>query len=568
MAHVLKSHVIDALSAGLRELSVSSFDVESVLEIPPAPHMGDYAFPCFQLAKILRKSPQMIATQLADVVSKGDMIMRVEAVSAYVNVFLEPGAAVKEVVQQIGSAESYGSQDMGQGNTVVLDFSAPNIAKPFHIGHLRSTIIGHSLARIFSKLGFQTVRINHLGDWGTQFGKLIVAYRLWGDDQALERSPIKELLALYVRFHEEAEKDPELEEQARATFKALEEGSPEETQIWSRFRQMSLDEFNRLYQRLDVEFDSYLGESAYNDRMDHVIAQLQSRDLLKESEGALVVELDDLPPCLIKKQDGATLYATRDLAAAIHRHETYRFAHMFYVVGAPQQLHFKQVFGVLRRMGYPWVDQCEHIAFGHIRLGDQQLSTRRGHVIFLEELLDQAVARVKEIISERNPSLPNPDEVAEMVGVGAVLFNDLFHNRIKDISFDWDTALNFEGDTGPYVQYTHARAASLLRRADFDPESVDWTALSPAGYGDDESFVLAKQLADYPDVIQQAAQSREPSEIARYLVSLSRAFNGFYHARKIIGERYETERLALTAATKNVIADGLFLLGIKAPEAM
>lgn len=565
--NVLRSAVIEAIETGLKQLGVEGFDVDGVLETPPNEDLGDYAFPCFQLARIIRQSPAKIAGDLAERLGQNPLIERVEVVNAYVNFFFHRGEASRLVVGRSLEDPQYGGSDEGQGETVVLDFSSPNIAKPFHVGHLRSTIIGHSLARIFERLGYRTVRLNHLGDWGTQFGKLIVAYRLWGDEKRLADEPIKEMLDLYVRFHRQAEEQPELEDQARAAFKALEDGSEEEVEIWKRFRDLSLQEFDKVYDRLGVNFDAHLGESAYIDQVEDVVDHLSKKQLLTESEGALVVELPDMAPCLIKKKDGATLYATRDLAAAIQRYEKYAFRYLLYVVGAPQQLHFRQIFGVLDKMGYEWVDRLEHIAFGHIRLGDTQLSTRRGNVIFLEDLLDQAVARARAIIDERNPDLEDKDEVAEMVGIGAVIFNDLFHNRIKDISFDWDIALNFEGDTGPYVQYTHARAASVLRRGEKEvgPVSAD----IPAGsLVEDEAFHVAKRLAEYPEVLAQAKATREPSEIARYLLLLAREYNSFYHAHRVIQSEAAPSRLALTAAVKKVIADGLYLLGIDAPEAM
>lgn len=575
MENILLDQVASEIEKGLAELGVDSFDVRGVIEIPPSTEMGDYAFPCFQLARILRKAPDRIAQELAEKIRVGGLIERVEVVKAYVNFFLSPTASSARVVSEILTrGEEYGRADLGQGRTVVLDYSSPNIAKPFHVGHLRSTIIGHSLARIFESLGYKTVRINHLGDWGTQFGKLIVAYRKYGAPERLAQEPIRELLDLYVRFHQDAEEDPSLEDEARAAFKALEDGGEEETRLWQEFRRLSLEEFERIYQRLGVHFDSHLGEAAYNDAMESTVQKLQDKGLLVESEGALVVEIDGLPPCLIKKKDGATLYATRDLAAAIHRFETYDFEHLFYVVGAPQRLHFEQVFAVLGKMGHEWVSRCEHIAFGHIRIGDTQLSTRKGNVIFLEDLLDQAVARVLTIISERNPQLEEKEAVAEMVGVGAVIFNDLAHNRIKDISFDWETALSFEGDTGPYVQYTHARAASLLRRGaeeglvDQDSIASGFFSLAEGALGEPEAFELVKSLASYPQVVRRAAEEREPSEIARYLLTLCREFNSFYHAHRIIGSSQAKERLALVAAVKQVIASGLYLLGIGAPEGM
>lgn len=570
MGNVLRESVVQAVTEALARLGVSDFDVGAVVEIPPNAAMGDYAFPCFQLARVLRRAPAAIAEELAGAVQEHPAILRVEVVNAYVNFFLDPGYAAERVIGEVlARGMEVGSSAEGAGKTVVIDYSSPNIAKPFHIGHLRSTIIGHSLGRIFESQGYRVVRLNHLGDWGTQFGKLIVAYRRWGDDAKLKREPIKELLALYVRFHEEAEADPSLEDEARAAFKRLEEGGEEEVALWQEFRRLSLEEFEEHYRRLGVTFDSYAGESAYNERMEAVVGELEESGLLTESEGALVVDLEGLPPCLIKKKDGATLYATRDLAAALHRYEAYRFEHLFYVVGAPQQLHFQQVFGVLRRMGRSWVDRCEHIAFGHIRFGDGQLSTRKGNVIFLKDLLDEAVRRVAAIIEERNPGLEGKADVAEAVGIGAVLFNDLAHNRIKDITFDWESALSFEGDTGPYVQYTHARAASLLRRAE-EELRVDVDGLAPEGSElvEAETFQLVKRLAEFPEALQRAAEAREPSEIARYLLTLCREFNSFYHAHRIVQSEAAASRLALTKAVKTVIARGLFLLGIRAPEAM
>ncbi len=570
MQNPLRASVVEAVSQALERLGVHNFDVDAVVEVPPKQELGDYAFPCFQLARVLRKAPAAIAAELAAQVREHPAIRSVEVVNAYVNFFLDPAFAAETVIGEIlARGEEVGSSNAGAGKTVVIDYSSPNIAKPFHVGHLRSTIIGHSLGRIFESLGYRVVRLNHLGDWGTQFGKLIVAYRRWGDPEKIAREPIGELFSLYVRFHEEAEKDPSLEDEARAAFKRLEEGSEEELALWREFRRLSLEEFEEHYRRLGVTFDSYAGESAYNERMEQVVDELEQLGLLTESEGARVVELEGLPPCLIKKKDGATLYATRDLAAALHRYEAYQFDHLFYVVGAPQQLHFQQVFAVLRRMGRDWVDRCEHIAFGHIRFADGQLSTRKGNVIFLKDVLDEAVRRVRAIIEERNPGLEGKDRVAEEVGIGAVLFNDLSHNRIKDITFDWETALNFDGDTGPYVQYTHARAASLLRRAQQEL-GIDTDRLSPRGEElvEPETFRLVKALAEFPEAVRRAADAREPSEIARYLLALCREFNSFYHVHRIVQSEAAGSRLALAKAVKHVVARGLFLLGISAPEAM
>lgn len=569
MSNPLASRVVNLLKEVLTSLGVDDVDPRVLLEVPPKPQMGDYAFPCFQLARSLRKAPPAIAAQVAETIPDTPWLKKVEVVGPYVNFFLEPGEAGRCVVQRLlEEGEAFGQKKSDRAGCVVIDFSSPNIAKPFHVGHLRSTMIGNSLARLFETQGYRVVRLNFLGDWGTQFGKLIVAYRKWGSKQRLEEEPIRTLLDLYVDFHREAEKDPSLDEEARAAFKALEEGAPEEVALWRWFRDLSLQEFERHYQRLGVTFDVFTGESAYNERVDDTIARMDELGLLTTSEGAIVVELDDLPPCLIKKSDGATLYATRDISAAIHRYEEFAFEHLLYVVGAPQQLHFQQVFAVLKLMGFEWAERAEHVPFGHIRIGDEQLSTRRGNVVFLEDLLDQAAQRAASIIEERNPDLPNKEEVAEAVGVGAIVFNDLVHNRIKDVSFDWESLLSFEGDTGPYVQYTHARTASLLRRAAdrLGTPSVDW--IQGEHMQEAETFQLVKRLAEFPQVLERAVAQREPSEVARYLLLLCQDFNTFYHAHRILETVQERTRLALVAAVKSVLAQGLYLLGIKAPDAM
>jgi len=570
MHNILTLSLAKVIDPVLSDLGAAGVESEALLEVPPSNELGDYALPCFQLARTLRKAPHLIAAQIKERIEgrigEEPLIARVEVVNAYVNFFLDRGEAGRQVVRAILQGERLVPR-LGEGKTVVLDYSSPNIAKPFHIGHLRSTIIGHALGRIFESLGYRVVRLNYLGDWGTQFGKLIVAYRRWGAGIDLERATIPDLLRIYVRFHEEAEKDPSLEEEARASFLALEQGKEEETALWRRFRELSLKEFRRIYDRLGIEFDAYRGESAYNVKMEEAVGLLERQGLLQESEGALVVALDDLPPCLIKKKDGATLYATRDIAAAIDRYETYRFDHLFYVVGAPQQLHFRQVFAVLKKMGFEWVDRLEHIAFGHIRFGDAELSTRRGNVIFLEDLLDEAVRRARAIIEERNPDLSDKDRVAEQVGIGAVVFNDLSHNRIKDISFDWDAALNFEGDTGPYVQYTHARTASLLDKAGRTREDL-LDAVGPGDLDEPETFELVRRLAEFPEAVARAAEEREPSEIARQLLAICQSFNSFYHAHRIVGSAKERARAALVLAVQRCVAFGLYLLGIEAPREM
>lgn len=545
-----------------------------VLEIPPDPELGDLAVPCFPLARILRRSPNAIATDLALFMEeqRPGWVASVRAVGGYVNVHFQAGALAENVIRAIETAGAqYGGGQDGRGKTVIIDFSSPNIAKPFSIGHIRSTVIGHSLARIYSSLGWHVVRINHLGDWGTQFGKLIVAYKLWGRDVDLGSDAIDKLLQLYIRFHEEAETKPELEEQARAWFKRLEDGDPEAVGLWQRFRELSLVEFRRVYDLLGIEFDAYTGESFYNNMLDDTVRRLEEAGLTKVSNGAVIVPLDeyDLPPCLLKKTDGATLYATRDIAAAIYRQNTYHFDRALYVVGMPQQLHFKQVFATLAKLGENWVANCVHVPFGIIRYGDEVISTRRGNLIFLEDVLNRAISLTREVIEQKNPDLENKEEVARAVGIGAVIFADLRHNRVKDVDFAWEDVLNFEGDTGPYVQYSHARACSILRRAGFTPRvesaEVDWEALSSR-----EEIELLKQLAAFPEVVREAAAEDEPSTIARYLLDLCRDFNTFYHARRVMGQEagLERARLHLVAATRQVLANGLFLLGLAAPESM
>lgn len=562
-----KEKVVALLRETLSQGPAQQVPVHELVEVPPDPSLGDFAFPTFGLARLLRKSPTQIAADLAATVRQTPWLDRVDAVGGYVNFFLERGSMVRDVLTRIQEeGKHYGSSRQGRGQTVVIDFSSPNIAKPVGVGLIRTTVLGHSLSRIFSFQGYQVERVNHLGDWGTQCGKWIVAYHLWGEEAKLQASPIKELFNLYVRFHTEAEQQPGLEEQAREAFLRLEQGDPEAHALWRRFRDLSIEEFERIYGRMGIEFDSYAGEAFYEDKMAPVVDMLSERGLLRESEGAMIVELDDLPPCLIQKSDGATLYATRDLAAALYRWNHYRPALVLYVVGAPQQLHFQQVFAVLRQLGMEWVDRYEHIPFGTIRLGDAAMSTRRGNVVFLEDVLDEAAAQALAIIEQSNPGLPDKERVAEEVGIGAVMFRFLVHNRLKDISFDWESALSFEGDTGPYVQYTYARACSVRRKA---PESVRPVGdLRTAALVTPEETAVVRELDRFSDVVAAAEVAREPSVVARYLLDLCRAFNGFYHSQRIVGSDLMPERLALLDATRTVIGNGLSLLGICAPEEM
>ncbi|MBR8660357.1 arginyl-tRNA synthetase [Brevibacillus aydinogluensis] len=568
-----KHQAASIIAAALTRLGADQFTAETVydmLETPPNPSMGDIAFPCFQLAKALRKAPPLIASELAGEVS-GTPIREVKAVGPYLNLFLDQQSVARDVIGTIltqGSA--YGSRDIGKGRNVPIDLSSPNIAKPFSMGHLRSTVIGNAIANILEKHGYRPIRINHLGDWGTQFGKLIVAYKLWGDEEKVKAEPIKELLQLYVRFHEEAEKDPSLEDQGREWFKKLEDGDEEARRLWQWFRDESLKEFMKIYDLMGVRFDSFHGEAFYNDKMDRVVAMLEEQGLLTESEGALVVNLDeyDMPPCLIKKSDGATLYATRDLAAALYRNETYDFAKALYVVGNEQRLHFQQLFKVLEKMGFEWAKEMYHIPFGMMLKDGKKMSTRKGKVVLLEEVLAQAIEDVLNVIREKNPSLENKEEVARQVGVGAVIFHDLKNYRLNDINFSWEEMLTFEGETGPYVQYTHARACSLLRKGEYVP--ISEVTLPEGALDSKEAWAVITLLNSFPEVIDRAREQFDPSQIGKYVIDLAQAFNKFYANVRILAEEADvkTARLQLVAAVVTVLKEGLRLLGIAAPEEM
>ncbi len=569
-----KQQVAEKIAAALTQMGIEEFDqakVESMLETPPNPAMGDIAFPCFQLAKALRKAPPQIAQELAGQVS-GAPLREVKAVGPYVNAFLDQSIVAQQVVETIlAQGNRYGSRDIGEGRKVPIDLSSPNIAKPFSMGHLRSTVIGNAIANIMEKHGYQPVRINHLGDWGTQFGKLIVAYKLWGDEEKVKAEPIKELLALYVRFHEEAEKDPTLEDQGREWFKKLEDGDEEAKHLWQWFRDESLKEFMKIYELMDVSFDSTAGEAFYNDKMDRVVTLLEEKGLLTESEGAQVVSLEeyDLPPSLIKKSDGATLYATRDLAAALYRHENYDFAKAVYVVGNEQRLHFQQLYKVLEKMGYEWAKEMYHIPFGMMLKDGKKMSTRKGKVVLLEEVLSQAIADVQKVIEEKNPDLANKEEVARQVGVGAVIFHDLKNYRLNDINFNLEEMLTFEGETGPYVQYTHARACSLLRKGEYK-HAGDAVTIAEGALDSKEAWAVITLLNNFPAVIDRAREEFDPSQIGKFVIDLAQSFNKFYANVRILAEEEEVKnsRLHLVAAVVVVLKEGLRLLGLKAPEEM
>ncbi|MCX7950743.1 MAG: arginine--tRNA ligase [Clostridiales bacterium] len=545
-------------------------DIQKLIEIPPKPEMGDFAFPCFQLAKTFRKAPNLIAQELAEKIDKQGLD-RVETVGGYLNFFVDKASFSKNVIEKVlNEKDDYGKSEIGKGKNITIDFSSPNIAKPFHVGHLCSTSIGNSLYKILSSQGFNCIGINHLGDWGTQFGKLIAAYQRWVDEEALEKEPIKELLRIYVKFHDEAEKDPSLEDIARQHFKNLEDGNEFEVKLWQRIKDVSLMEFNRVYDMLNIKFDSFAGESFYNDKMDAVVEELKDKNLLVESKGAQVVNLDEynMPPCIILKADGATIYATRDLAAAIYRKKTYDFYKNIYVVGMDQSLHFKQVFTTLKLMGYDWADDCVHIGFGLVKFADKKLSTRKGDVIFLEDLLNEGIARAKQAIEEKNPTLENKDEVAKKVGLGAVLFTYLKNNREREIIFNFDDILSFDGETGPYVQYSYARARSIMRRAEEIGFNVapDYSKLNSQ-----DEFELVKLLASFNDAILLAIEKYEPSVVTRYVIDVAKAFNKFYNLCPILScedEGLKAARLKLVEATTYVIKNGLALLGIDVVEKM
>ncbi len=548
-------------------LGLIQSELLDMLEVPPDPKMGDLALPCFRLAKQLRKSPQAIAQELAGQISAPQGIGRVEHQGGYINFFYDRAFFCQNTLSSVFAADNWGSSDMGQNRCVVIDYSSVNIAKPFHIGHLSSTAIGNSLYKIYKHLGFNPVGVNHLGDWGTQFGKLITAYKLWGDDAEIERDSVSAMLKLYVRFHDEAKKDESLDEMGRAWFKKIEDGDPEALRIFGWFSDLTLREAKRVYEMLGIQFDYFTGESFYNDKMQPVIDELKEKSLLEMDEGAWIVRLDEysLPPCIILKTDGATLYSTRDLAAAEYRKQTFDFYKSLYVVAYQQSLHFKQLFAVLEKMGKPWAGQCEHVAFGMVSLEDGTLSTRAGKVVLLEDVLNRSIEKTLATIDEKNPGLENKEEVARQVGIGAVLYSTLSAGRIKDITFSFDRVLNFDGETGPYVQYTHARASSVLRKYGETDVEADYTALDNG-----DAFAVIKQIAEFPSAVVLAADKNEPSIITRHITLLAQYFNKYYYECRIMdADAPKTRaRIELTRAVQTTIRTGLHLLGIAAPERM
>lgn len=562
-----KNEVVKTLKEHISDLQES--EILSMIEIPPNPNMGNYAFPCFKLAKMFRKAPPVIAGEIADSIKSNTYFEKVEQAGGYVNFYTHKATLAQETIKDVfEKKQSYGSSDIGKDKNVIVEFSSPNIAKPFHIGHIRSTVIGSSINRIYKFLGFNTIAINHLGDYGTQFGKLIVAFKRWGNAEEVQQNPIPSLLKLYIQFHEEAEKEPNLEDEGRMWFKKLEEGDQEAVELWQWIRDVSLEEFNRVYNMLGVSFDSLAGESFYSDKMPRVLKMMEESNILEKSQGADIVNLEahGLPPALIRKKDGSTLYITRDIAAAIYRKETYNFYKNIYVVASQQNLHFEQWIKIIELMGYEWAQDCVHVPFGLVRLEEGTIATRKGRVVFLEDVLKKAVEKTKEIIKEKNPGIDNLDQIAEDVGVGAVVFQELSNNRIKDYTFSWDKVLNFEGETGPYVQYTYARASSVIRKADMVLDKD----INAALVTDDVTMEVIKAIQQFPEVVLDAQRKNEPSIITRHIIDIAQAFNRFYHDHPVLVEDEELKkaRLAIVYIAKQTIEIGLNLIGIKAPEKM
>lgn len=558
-----KKCVVDKIK---ETVDLSEDDIMESIEIPPESALGDYAFPTFRLAKVLRKAPVKIAEDLAKKMTCDENIRSIINNGPYVNFYIDEEQRAKTVFQDFKSGK-FGQTDLGKEACCVIDFSSTNIAKPFHIGHLRSTVIGSSLSRILRYEGYKVVAVNHLGDYGRQFGMMIEAYKLWGNDEAINQNPIKELLKLYIRYNEEADKDPALLDRAREAFEKLEKGEPEHVRLWHWFKDISLKEFQRVYDLLDIHFDSYLGEAYHAQFVPDVLVEMRKKDLLTLSEGAWVVDLssEDMIPAIIQKTNGSSTYITRDIATAIERAKQYHFEKNIYVVASEQTLHFKQLFKVLEKMGYDFSQNCIHVPFGLVSLKEGAMSTRGGNVIFLEDVLNRAIEKTRAIIEERNPEMENKDKVARAVGVGAVIFQDLFNSRIKDYVFDWDQVLNFEGETGPYCQYTCARAHSILNKSDQDITDPDVSMFKTQ-----EEKDVVKQLYDFKEHLMRAAEKLEPSVMTRYTVKLSQLFNRFYANCPIHSTNgaLKNARLALTKAVYDVLKIALYLIGLQAVDQM
>jgi arginyl-tRNA synthetase len=552
-----------------RETDMEIEKVMDLMEIPPKSDMGDYAFPCFQLAKVMRKSPNMIAKELSEKIERDLILDKAEAAGGYLNFFINKEEYTKYIIGEVlKKGEGYGKGEGNSDKTVLVEYSSPNIAKPFHVGHMFNTVIGSALERIFRHLGYKTQRLNHIGDYGTQFGKLISAYKRWGDEEVIKKDPINELLKIYVKFHEEAEKDPSIEEEGRMYFRQLEDNEPEAVALWQKFKDLSMREFKELYDVLGIEFDSYAGESFYSDKMDEIVEMLYEKNLLVESEGAKIVDLSkfNLPPCLVIKSDGATIYVTRDLAAALYRKRTYDFYKNIYVVGGTQALHFKQVFSTLKLMGFDWADDCIHIGTALVKFADRKLSTRKGDVIFAKDVINEAIQKTAEVIETKNPCLKNKEVVAKQIGIGALIYTFLKNNRERDVVFSWEETLSFEGESGPYVQYGYVRGKSILNKANgFLDEDVDLSVLTT-----EDEFNLVKLLGSFSDALKEAADRYEPFVITRYVTDLAKAYNKFYNTHHILNaeEKVKNARLALTKAVCIVLKTAMGILGMEAPENM
>ena len=555
-----------------KTIEIDANELEGYIETPKDSKNGDYAFPCFRLAKKLRKAPPAIADEIKEKLELVEELEKVEVAGGYLNFFINKVALAKEVLGEISGTEQYGKSRIGEGKNIVIDYSAPNIAKPFHIGHLRSTVIGGALYNIYKYLGYNVTGVNHLGDYGTQFGKLIEGYKMWGKEYDIEKDPINELTKIYIRINEACKNDEQILENCRNNFKKLEDGDPYCVEIWKKFRELSLQEFQKVYDLLGSKFDSWNGESFYSDKMPEVIDILQKTGKLVESQGAKIIDLEDKginTPCIIEKSNGSTTYATRDLAAILYRARTYDFDKALYVTSYEQVLHFKQVFEVAKLLGLDekYTNGLEHVSFGMVLLPEGKMSTREGNIIKLEELLNEAISRAKEIIEQKNPDLENKEEVAKKVGIGAVIFNDMSASRIKDEVFDWNTILNFQGETGPYIQYTYVRTKSVLEKAGYLPkiENVKIDNLS-----DEYSMAILKLIYNFEDILIQVTDKNEPSMLARYLIELAKAYSSFYNENKIIVDDKDVQdaRVYLTYAVSQVLKQGANLLGIEMPEKM
>ena len=555
-----------------KTIEINAKELEGYIETPKDSKNGDYAFPCFRLAKELRKAPPAIADEIKEKIEPVEEIEKVEVAGGYLNFFINKSTLAEEVLGEISKTEQYGKSIVGEGKNIVIDYSAPNIAKPFHIGHLRSTVIGGALYNIYKYLGYNVTGVNHLGDYGTQFGKLIEGYKMWGEEYDIEKDPINELTKIYIRINEACKNDEQILENCRNNFKKLEDGDSYCVEIWKKFRKLSLQEFQKVYDLLGSKFDSWNGESFYSDKMPEVIDLLKKTGKLVESQGAKIIDLEDKginTPCIIEKSNGSTTYATRDLAAILYRARTYDFDKALYVTSYEQVLHFKQVFEVAKLLGLDekYTNGLEHVSFGMVLLPEGKLSTREGNIIKLEELLNEAISRAKEIIEQKNPDLENKEEVAKKVGIGAVIFNDMSASRIKDEVFDWNTILNFQGETGPYIQYTYVRTKSVLEKAGYLPkiENVKIDNLS-----DEYSMAILKLIYNFEDILIQVTDKNEPSILARYLIELAKAYSSFYNENKIIVDDKDVQdaRVYLTYAVSQVLKQGANLLGIEMPEKM